>query len=320
MSMRHFWEWKMRKNIVHNEDGSDTVEKEQILFLDGPIASDEDSWFDDNVTPAMFREELDARPGDVTVWINSPGGDCFAAAQIFAMLKEHDGKITVKIDGIAASAASVIAMAGDTVLMSPVSLMMIHDPSTLAIGNAAEMQQAINILNTVKESIINAYALKSSLSRDEISQLMTDETWMYADEAMARGFCDGILYRDENGDDIVEDRAAERITSTVMTRHFSMAQMTNCISDKLAARLATNTPPAAPTDEAAAEEPVIDPADTEPTEPTAGAEQSEPAEGTDTQENAENTAQAAEEPTEGNQSGHKVEELLKRLEMAKCHF
>ena len=101
------------------------------------------------MTPELFREELNSGTGDVTVWINSPGGDCIAAAQIYNMLKEYAGNVTVKIDGIAASAASVIAMAGDHVLMSPVSMMMIHNPATMAMGDYAVMQKAIDMLAEV---------------------------------------------------------------------------------------------------------------------------------------------------------------------------
>ena len=99
--MKKFW------NFIRNDAG------ERILRLEGPI--DEDDFWGDSVTPATFHDELEAEEGDVTVWINSPGGSVFAAAEIYAMLKDHKGKVTVKIDAIAASAASVIAMAGDTV-------------------------------------------------------------------------------------------------------------------------------------------------------------------------------------------------------------
>ena len=97
--------------------------------------------------------------GDITVWINSPGGDCVAAAQIYNMLMDYPGNVTVKIDGIAASAASVIAMAGTRVLVSPVSMMMIHNPATVAFGDIAEMEKAISMLSEVKESIIIAYEI-----------------------------------------------------------------------------------------------------------------------------------------------------------------
>ena len=148
----------------------------RTLFLNGTIA--EESWFDDDVTPQLFKDELMAGSGDITVWINSPGGDCVAAAQIYNMLMDYKGNVTVKIDGIAASAASVIAMAGTKVLMSPVSMMMIHNPATVAFGDSAEMQKAIDMLSSVKDSIINAYEIKTGLSRAKLSHLMDAETWM----------------------------------------------------------------------------------------------------------------------------------------------
>lgn len=166
---------------------------ERTLFLNGTIA--EDSWFDDDVTPQMFKEELMDGSGNITVWINSPGGDCVAAAQIYNMLREYEGNVTVKIDGIAASAASVIAMAGDKVLMSPVSMMMIHNPMTIAFGDSGEMQRAIDMLSSVKDSIINAYELKTGLSRVKLAHLMDAETWMDANKAIELGFADEIIQR-----------------------------------------------------------------------------------------------------------------------------
>ena len=143
----------------------------------------------------MFKDELLSGSGDITVWINSPGGDCVAAAQIYNMLADYKGNVTVKIDGIAASAASVIAMAGDTVLMSPVSMMMIHNPATMAFGDHVEMAKAIEMLESVKDSIINAYAVKTGQSRAKLSHLMDAETWMDAGKAVELGFADGILER-----------------------------------------------------------------------------------------------------------------------------
>ena len=134
--MKKFWKWK--------NQAAETAPAERTLFLNGTIA--EESWFDDDITPQLFKEELMAGSGDITVWINSPGGDCVAAAQIYNMLMDYKGNVTVKIDGIAASAASVIAMAGTKVLVSPVSMMMIHNPMTVAMGDTAEMQKAIEML------------------------------------------------------------------------------------------------------------------------------------------------------------------------------
>ena len=179
---RPFWNW------VRNEDGTRT------LTIDGVIA--EESWFDDDITPKIFREQLNAGTGDVVLWVNSPGGDCVAASQIYSMLMEYKGNVTVKIDGIAASAASVIAMAGTEVLMAPTALLMVHNPLTVAIGDSEEMQKAIAMLDEVKESIINAYELKTGMSRAKLAHLMDAETWMNAQKAIELGFADGMLSRD----------------------------------------------------------------------------------------------------------------------------
>lgn len=162
-----------------------------MLELNGTIA--EESWFDDDVTPRMFKDELFSGSGPITIWINSPGGDCIAASQIYSMLMDYKDEVTVKIDGIAASAASVIAMAGTKVKMAPTALIMIHNPSMSAFGERKDMEKAINILNEVKESIINAYELKTGQSRTVLSHLMDNETWMNANKAIQLGFADEIL-------------------------------------------------------------------------------------------------------------------------------
>ena len=165
--------------------------EERVLELDGTIASE--SWFDDDITPKMFKEELFSGSGPITIWINSPGGDCIAASQIYSMLMDYQGEVTVKVDGIAASAASVIAMAGNKVLMAPTALMMIHNPSMMAFGDHNDMAKAIDILDEVKESIINAYEIKTGQSRAVLSHLMENETWMNAKKAIELHFADGIL-------------------------------------------------------------------------------------------------------------------------------
>lgn len=185
--MNKFWNW----TVTDNDEKT-----ERILTLSGVIA--EESWFDDEVTPKIFRDELMSGEGDITVWINSPGGDCIAAAQIYNMLLEYKGNVTIKIDGIAASAASVVAMAGNKVIMSPVSMLMIHNPMTMAAGDTTEMKKAISMLTEVKESIINAYELKTGMSRDKIAKLMDAETWMDANKAVELGFADEILSRESS--------------------------------------------------------------------------------------------------------------------------
>ena len=181
--MKKFWNWR------NQADADPSVER--VLELNGTIA--EDSWFDDDVTPQMFKEELFKGSGPVTIWLNSPGGDCIAASQIYSMLMDYKGSVTVKIDGIAASAASVIAMAGTKVLMAPTALMMIHNPATAAFGDHVDMQKAIEMLDEVKESIINAYELRTNLSHAQLAHMMDDTTWMNAKKAIELGFADDFL-------------------------------------------------------------------------------------------------------------------------------
>ena len=178
--MQKFWNW------IHDDSGG------RVLRLEGPI--DSESFWGDEITPASFRDELYAEDGDITLWINSPGGNVFAAAEIYTMIRDYPHNVTVRIASIAASAASVIAMAGNTVEMSPTALLMIHDPSTIAIGNAKDMEKVISTLNEVKESIINAYAAKTGLSHSRISKMMSDETWINAKKAVELGFADAILF------------------------------------------------------------------------------------------------------------------------------
>lgn len=195
MKDKKFWNWI-----------NDETTGERTLRLDGVIS--EESWWDDDVTPKKFREELNSGDGDISVYINSPGGDVFAASQIYTMLKEYKGKVTVKIDGLAASAASVVAMAGDVTAMSPTSIMMIHNPWTIALGDEEEMKAVAEFLAEVKETILNAYELKTHLSREKVSEMMTDETWLNAKKALEMGFCDKILFTENEGEGDSDTTAA----------------------------------------------------------------------------------------------------------------
>ena len=196
--MRKFWNW------VKNEAG-------RTLYFDGYIA--QDSWFEDDITPKKFKAELYSSAGDIAVWLNSPGGDVFAASQIYTLLKEYDGKVTVKIDGLAASAASVIAMAGDEIVMSPVAMMMIHNPATAIFGEAADLQTAVKMLGEVKESLVNAYEQRTGLPRAKISAMMDAETWFSAKKAVELGFADKILYAPE-ASEMAEGFIFDRLTIT----------------------------------------------------------------------------------------------------------
>ena len=220
---RKFWNW------VRNEN-----DESRTLFLNGEIS--DETWYGDEVTPKMFKEELQDGEGDITVWINSPGGDVFAAAQIYNMLMDYKGNVTVKIDGLAASAASVIAMAGTEVQMSPVAMMMIHNPATIAIGDSSEMKKAIDMLDEVKESIMNAYEIKTGLSRSRISHLMDAESWFNAKKAVELGFADKLLFSKE---ELEGEEEKELEMEAVM---FSRKAVTNSLMSKLIPKTEKKTP------------------------------------------------------------------------------
>ena len=227
MMKRKFWNW------VRNEG------EKRTLLLDGEIS--DETWFGDEVTPAIFREELHAAQGDVVLWLNSPGGDCFAAAQIYNMLMDYPGSITVKIDGLAVSAASVIAMAGSTVEISPVGMILVHNPMTISIGDVQEMERAIALLAEVKESIINAYEIKTGLPRAKISRLMDAETWMNAKKAMELGFADEILNGEkerptsDEADGLIFSRTA--VTNSLLSKFGQGKQLNKVDAESLKRRL-----------------------------------------------------------------------------------
>jgi ATP-dependent Clp protease protease subunit len=206
---KKFWDW-----------ARDSDTEGRVLFFDGEIS--DETWWGDEVTPRLFRDELFSGAGDLTIWLNSPGGDCVAASQIYAMLMDYPHNVTVKIDGIAASAASVVAMAGTSVLMAPTALMMVHNPLTIAIGDSEEMRKAIEMLAEVKESIMNAYQIKTNQSRAKISHWMDAETWMNANKAIELGFADGVL------EDAKRQKPADEATFA-----FSRRTVTNSLLDKI---------------------------------------------------------------------------------------
>lgn len=183
-------------------------ETDNVLRIEGEIASE--SWWGDEVTPKEFKGDLGKLKGDITVYISSPGGDVIAASEIYTALKEHKGHVTVKIEGIAASAASVIAMAGDTVQMSPTAYMMIHRASTVVWGNVDDMDETARMLREIDDGIILAYQTRSHLSREELLDLMTKESWLNAKSALDFGLIDEIMYQGEKtaDDEKVRDLSA----------------------------------------------------------------------------------------------------------------
>lgn len=167
------------------------------INVKGAVVSNDDAeiynWLGyDNVSPNQVEEALNNSDGEVEVDIASGGGSVFAASEIYTMLKAYSGKVVVNIQGLAASAASVIAMAGDEVNMSPTSQLMIHKASTISMGNADDFAHDSKMLDVTDQSIVNAYEAKTGMNRDDILKLMSDETWMTAQDAVDKGFADNI--------------------------------------------------------------------------------------------------------------------------------
>lgn len=176
-----------------------TNEKPPELLLYGVISSQQ-SWWEDRVTPQQFNQEL-AAIGDVpeiVVRINSGGGDVFAANAIYTRLKDHSAKITVKIDGWAASAATIIAMAGDTIKIARNGVFMIHDPA-MTVWDTFKAEDFIKMaeeLKVIKQSIINSYAMKTGRAEQDISDFMSEEKWWTGDKAVENGFCDELMFEE----------------------------------------------------------------------------------------------------------------------------
>ena len=212
--MKRFWNWSGPQN-------------QRVLTISGTIA--EDSWVDDEVTPQVFQDELSQGKGPIDLWLNSPGGDCVAASRIYTMLMNYPDDVNVKIDGIAASAASVIAMAGTKVSMAPTAMIMIHNPLTIVGGQTEDLDQAAQMLAETKESIINAYELKTNLPREKISAMMDDETWMNVNKAIGLGFADDMLgqnkditdcysYSDKQSDLVVLNKLKRTSQNTISVK------------------------------------------------------------------------------------------------------
>lgn len=181
---------KVKKKKFWNLKALDKSTGELTLY--GEISNE--TWWGDEVTPKEFKADLDSL-GDIdtlNIYINSPGGDVFAGQAIHSMLKRHKSHKNVYIDGLAASIASVIAMAGDTIFMPKNAMMMIHNPWTIGMGNANEFRKLAKDLDKIRESLIAAYEGHSALTRDEIISIMDAETWLTATECEEYGFCDVV--------------------------------------------------------------------------------------------------------------------------------
>jgi ATP-dependent Clp protease protease subunit len=271
-----FWKWS---NSVSSNN--------QELILDGPIASD--TWWGDEVTPDLFREELKQHAGDLTVVINSPGGDVFAGLAIYNALVNHNGNVTVRVDGLAASIASVIAMAGDKIIMSPGSMIMIHRPSVYAAGTVDDMEKAKDVLLKIEEGITPIYAKRTGLSDEKITELLEAETWMLADKAVELGFADEVSEapekqkQDEGVQNAMGMNFAFSMSAVKQADAKPMQSLVEQIKAKAEAEAAKTAEPAEETTtepETKTDEPAVPEAAPE-AEPTDEAEQSEPEESTD---------------------------------------
>lgn len=191
----------------------DSVPEDGVLDIEGPIGTED--WYEDGSMTGsrLFKKALQGVK-NVTVHINSPGGDVMAGAEIYSALREHSmnglGKVTVIVTALAASAASVIAMAGDEIWISPVAYMMIHNPWSFAMGDAKEMRKTARTLEEIGEGIITAYQRRTGKSRDQLKRMLENETWMSAQTAVDEGFADGVW-----GGEI---RASAMVTGSMMGR------------------------------------------------------------------------------------------------------
>jgi ATP-dependent Clp protease protease subunit len=188
-------------------------EKMGELTLYGEISNE--TWWGDEVTPKEFKSDLDnlGEIDTLNIYINSPGGDVFAGQTIYSILKRHKAHKNVYIDGLAASIASVIAMAGNTIFMPKNSMMMIHNPWTIGMGNASEFRKLAEDLDKIRESLIAAYEGHSALTRDEIIEIMDSETWLTASECEEYGFCD-VVEEEENMAASIDVEVLERYRNT----------------------------------------------------------------------------------------------------------
>lgn len=217
--MNKFWKFE---NKVSSEGAS-------TLYLDGDISSV--TWWGDEVTPEEFRAELRQMKGDLTVHINSQGGDVFAGVTIYNALKDYGkGKVTVKVDGLAASIASVVAMAGDEIIMSPGSMMMIHNPWSMGVGSADELRKAADTLDEIREAILPIYTDRSGQTQETVQELMDNETWMTAEKAVELGFADTV--QKAKVEEPKEDEQEDKVTNLMMANFaFSMSATKSAMKD-----------------------------------------------------------------------------------------
>lgn len=217
------------------------------INVKGAIVPNNDKWIYDMLemdatSPKDVLDALSSTDDDVEVIINSGGGDVFSGSEIYTALKEHQGNVNVKVVGVAASAASVIAMAGSKIEMSPTAQMMIHNASSIAVGDNREMQTAYNMLTSANKAVANAYIAKTGKSEQEITDLMNEETWFSADTAVEQGFADSKMFDESaprlvaNSGQMLSNDAVSRI-ATLMSKtpevNINVEQIANKVIEKL---------------------------------------------------------------------------------------
>ncbi|HCY7743538.1 TPA: Clp protease ClpP [Staphylococcus aureus] len=178
--------------------------------IKGVIVSNEDKWVYemlgmDSTCPKDVLTQLEFSDEDVDIIINSNGGNLVAGSEIYIHLRAHKGKVNVRITAIAASAASLIAMAGDHIEMSPVARMMIHNPSSIAQGEVKDLNHAAETLEHVGQIMAEAYAVRAGKNKQELIEMMAKETWLNADEAIEQGFADSKMFENDNMQIVASD-------------------------------------------------------------------------------------------------------------------
>lgn len=275
-----FWRWT--KDEVTSENSE--------LIIEGEISST--TWFGDEATPAQLREELQGHNGDLTVHINSPGGDVWAGTAMFNALKKHNGSVTIVVDSLAASIASIIAMAGDKIIMAEGSMLYVHKPWTMVVGNSDEMIEAAKLLEKLGDNLVDIYVNRTGKSKDEVvAMLEGDGTWMTATEAVEAGFADEAEGKKVNLSDTINNalKFAKPVRAAVMQPAMSLKSILDeGAKNEVEEANATDTTP--PVDEAVEQ--------TVETETPVEADEQSEAETTEAQEVTEPVAEQTKQPVE----------------------
>lgn len=204
------------KNGMKYQFKNEATEDTHILTLSGAVGAPDilDLIMDNETINAKdIKGVLDDVDTDIHIKINSGGGDVFEGIEIYNYLKNHDSHITVEVTALAASAASIIAMAGDKVVMDTGASMMIHEASTIAFGNKAEITKALNALETIDGSLSDIYSERTGISTAELDDLLTSETWLTADEAVSQGFADKKLAKQKPEPKTDDKQSSEKVAA-----------------------------------------------------------------------------------------------------------